>query len=63
MLSERVPKKINHLNELVNSIANHSVLATSRGEKEGILSIQLEIETDRIFARYQTEFMRGDKNS
>jgi uncharacterized protein len=48
--------------EPVSKIANHRVLATNRGEKEGVLSVNLEVDTDRIFARYAQEFI-GKKTS
>jgi len=46
--------------EPVSKVQNHRILAVNRGEKEGILSVTLEVNTDKIFQRYHQEFVKKD---
>ncbi len=41
-------------NELLSKMPSHRVLAVDRGEKEGILSVKVDVEKDKIF-----DYLRG----
>ncbi len=41
-------------NELLSKMPSHRVLAVDRGEKEGVLSVKVEVEKEKIF-----DFLRG----
>ncbi len=41
-------------NELLSKMPSHRVLAVDRGEKEGVLSVKVEVEKDRVF-----DYLRG----
>lgn len=43
--------------EKIQTIQNHRILALNRGEKEGVLTVSFEIETQKIFARLEKEFL------
>lgn len=45
--------------EPVNKVANHRILAMNRGEKEKILTIKIEIDTDRLEKQIEQQEVKG----
>lgn len=48
--------------EKIKYIKPHRVLAMNRGEKEGILSISIEIDTEYVLAWFDKKIIRNDKS-
>ena len=48
--------------ERVKYIKPHRVLAMNRGEKEGVLSVSIEIDTDYVMAWFDKKIIRNDKS-
>ena len=48
--------------EKVKFIKPHRVLAMNRGEKEGILSISIEVDTDYVMAWFDKKIIKTDKS-
>ncbi|MDR2833678.1 MAG: RNA-binding transcriptional accessory protein, partial [Streptococcaceae bacterium] len=48
--------------EKIDKIPNHRVLALNRGEKEGILSVSIEVDQEKIWQRYKKEFITKPNN-
>lgn len=49
-------------NEKIKYIKPHRVLAMNRGEKEGILSISIEVDTDYVMAWFDKKIIKNDKS-
>lgn len=48
--------------EKIKYIKPHRVLAMNRGEKEGILSVSIEIDTDYVLAWFDKKIIKNDKS-
>ncbi len=48
--------------EKVKYIKPHRVLAMNRGEKEGILSVDIEVDTDYVLAWFNQKIIKNDKS-
>lgn len=48
--------------EKVKYIKPHRILAMNRGEKEGVLSISIEIDTDYVMAWFDKKIIKNDKS-
>lgn len=48
--------------EKIKYIKPHRILAINRGEKEGILSVSIEIDTDYVLAWFDKKIIRNDKS-
>lgn len=48
--------------ESLNKIVSHRILATNRGEKEGILKVELEVDDQRIWHYFASQLI-GDKHN
>ncbi|SJZ83623.1 uncharacterized protein SAMN02745116_01566 [Pilibacter termitis] len=46
--------------ESVARIQNHRILALNRGEKEGILTVKIALDEEKIFDRYEREFLKRE---
>ena len=60
--NNRVYEMYYDYSEKVKYIKPHRVLAMNRGEKEGILSISIEIDTDYVMAWFDKRIIRNDKS-
>lgn len=45
--------------EPIKKVANHRILATNRGEKEKVLTIKIEIDTDRLEKQIEQQEVKG----
>lgn len=48
--------------EKIKYIKPHRILAMNRGEKEGILSVSIEIDTDYVLAWFDKKIIKNDKS-
>lgn len=64
--SEKDPNKTYEMyyeyNELVKYIKPHRIMATNRGEKEGVLSVSIDYEIDRIIEYLEKKLIKNDKS-
>ena len=60
--NNRVYEMYYDYSEKVKYIKPHRVLAMNRGEKEGILSISIEIDIDYVMAWFDKRIIRNDKS-
>lgn len=50
-------------NEPVKKIASHRVLASNRGEKEGVIKVELDIDETRVFNYLEKKIIKNDASS
>src|SRR5690554_2161402 len=49
--------------EAIKSIKSHRVLALNRGEKENVLSVKIEVNTNDILSYLEKEIVKGKDNA